>query len=182
MVPQRFLKGPSKVTQRSLKGLWNLENVCLNKDLPVWILWWAFKWELLVYTLVQPGWSQKCMRLFSRSGLFRRLYLIGFMTMSPPSLTMVGGVAFLLKLLRFPPRPPEMGVAELGCWWSVGGTPTEGYWGGGVSLTTFSECLSPEKKINVEKESLTSVANYKKLSKLATLILNEKLPNVVDTV
>ena len=42
---------------------------------PVWILWWAFRWELLVYTLVQPGWSQKWILRFSKSGLFRRLYL-----------------------------------------------------------------------------------------------------------
>lgn len=26
--------------------------------LPVWILWWALRWELFVYTLVQPEWYE----------------------------------------------------------------------------------------------------------------------------
>ena len=43
---------------------------------PVWILWCAFRWELLVYTLLQPGKSQWWILLFSNSGLLRLLYLI----------------------------------------------------------------------------------------------------------
>ena len=49
------------------------------------------------------------MRRFSKSGLFLRLYIFGFMTISPLSTIIV--VAFLLKLLRFPFPPP---LAEAG--------------------------------------------------------------------
>ena len=51
------------VSRLTLKGLFSRRLPKLNVDLPVCVLWCALRWELLVYTFLQPGNWHLCILL-----------------------------------------------------------------------------------------------------------------------